>query len=97
MSRKVRLTGVKLAALASPHDLSGVGDCCGPVKALPERVADEGAWRCVMVAGSSVDVPKQLPTLGMGMQHCRTPEGLRLYSSLSIMAKDLVRLAVRRA
>ena len=66
MSRKVHLMGVELAALASPHDLHGVGDCCGPIKALPELVAHEGAWRRVMAAGSGVDVPKRLPTLRNG-------------------------------
>ena len=34
---------------------------------------------------------------GMGMHRCKTPEGLRLYSSWSIRMKDLARLARRRA
>ena len=51
---------------ASPYDLRGVGNGCGPVKALPERVTYKGAGHRVMAAGSSVDVPQQLPTLGNG-------------------------------
>src|SRR6185312_522669 len=34
---------------------------------------------------------------GMGMHHCKTPEGLRLCNSLSIRMKDLALLARRRA
>ena len=66
MSREVRLTGVELAAFACSHDLCGIGDRGWLVETLSERVAYEGAWRYVMAAGSSVDVPKQLPTLGNG-------------------------------
>ena len=33
----------------------------------------------------------------MGMHRCKTLEGLRLYSSLSITTKDLARLATHRA
>ena len=58
------LLGVKLAALAGPHDVGGVGDRGGPVKALPKRVTNEGA-RCGMVtADAGVDVPDQLLDLG---------------------------------
>jgi len=60
------LTGVKLAAFASPQDLCGVGDCCGPVETLPERIAHESAWRRVMATYPGMDVSKQLPTLGDG-------------------------------
>jgi len=49
----------------------------------------------VMATNSGVDVSKQLPASGIGMHRCRTPEGLRLYSSLSITTKDLARLAMR--
>jgi len=93
MSRKVHLAGVVLATLASPHDLRSIGDHCGPVEALPEHVAHKGAWCRVVAASSSVDVPKQLPTLG----NIHIPKGLRLYSSLSIKEKDLAHLAMRRA
>src|SRR5690348_10795267 len=34
---------------------------------------------------------------GIGMQRCRTPEGLRLYNSPSIMVNDLALRAIRRA
>ena len=60
------LTGVEMATLASPHDFGGIGDCCGPVKALPERISHKGA-RCRMVAtNSGVDVSEQFPALGNG-------------------------------
>ena len=62
----MRLTGVELATLASPHNFSGIGDCCGPVKVLPERVAHEGAWCRVVAANSGVDVSEQLPALENG-------------------------------
>jgi hypothetical protein len=39
MSQKVGLAGVKLAPLAGVHDLVGVSDRSGPIKALAERVA----------------------------------------------------------
>ena len=60
------LPGVKLAALAGPHDISGIGDRGGPVKTLPKCVAHEGAWRSVVTAKASVDVSDQLLALGDG-------------------------------
>ena len=42
MGREVYLSSVGLATLAGPHDVSGVGDRGGPVKALPECVTHEG-------------------------------------------------------
>jgi hypothetical protein len=38
------LSHVVLAALTSLNDLLGVGHGCGPIEALPERLADEGVW-----------------------------------------------------
>ena len=66
MSREMHLPGIELAPLASPHDLGGIGNCSGPVEALPERIADEGARRRVVTADSIVDVPDQLLALGDG-------------------------------
>ena len=43
MGREVRLSCVELATLAGPHDVGGVGDHGGPVKALPKRITHEGA------------------------------------------------------
>jgi hypothetical protein len=57
MSGKVGLAGVELAPFAGAYDLTGVRDRGRPVKALAERVADEGAGRGVMATGSGVDVP----------------------------------------
>ena len=58
MSRKVRVTGVELATFAGAHDLGFIGDCRGPVKALPERIAHEGARCRVVTTDSGVDVPE---------------------------------------
>ena len=66
MGQEVYLSSVELATLASPHDVSGVGDRGGPVKALPERVTHEGARRGVMAADASMDVADQLLALGDG-------------------------------
>ena len=64
MGREVCFSSVELASLASPHDVSGVGDHGGPVKVLPKRVTHEGA-RCGMVTTYvGVDVPDQLLALG---------------------------------
>src|SRR6185312_9331254 len=38
---EVRLLSVELATLAGPHDVGGVIDRSGPVKALPKRVNHE--------------------------------------------------------
>jgi hypothetical protein len=66
VSQEVSLAGIELASLAGAHDLAGVGDCGGLVKALAERVAHEGAWCRVMAAHAHVDVPDELTTLGDG-------------------------------
>ena len=67
MSQEVCLPSIELTAFAGSHDVRGVGDCSGPIEALPECVAHEGAWRGVVTADSSVDVPDQLLALGDGM------------------------------
>jgi hypothetical protein len=54
--REVHLAGVELATLASPHNVSGVGDRGGPVKALSKRVAHEGTRRSVVSAYAGADV-----------------------------------------
>jgi len=66
VSCKMHLTGIELVTLASPHDFSGIGDCRGPVKTLPERITHEGARRRVVAANSSVDVSEQFPALENG-------------------------------
>ena len=60
------LPGIELATLTGPHNVSGVGDRSGPVKALSKRVAHEGTWRGVVTADASVDVTDQLLALGGG-------------------------------
>src|SRR6185436_8180922 len=66
MGREVCFSSVELATLVGPHDVGGVSDRGGPVKTLSKRVTHEGAWRCVMTAGASVDVTDQLLSLGDG-------------------------------
>ena len=64
MGREVRLSSVELATLAGPHDVGGVDDRGGPVKALPKHVTHEGAWCGVVTTDAGVDVPDQLLALG---------------------------------
>jgi hypothetical protein len=61
----VSLTSVVLTPFAGAYYLDGVGHGSGPVETLPERVPDEGAWRCVVAANAPVDILQQsLPLLG---------------------------------
>ena len=60
------LVGIKLTPFAGAHDFIGVGDCRGPVEALPERIAHEGAWCRVVTAYTGVDVSNQLSALRNG-------------------------------
>jgi hypothetical protein len=64
--RKVGLEGVELAPFAGAHNLTGISDRGGPVEALVERVAHEGAWRRVVTAYARVDVSKELAPLRDG-------------------------------
>jgi hypothetical protein len=64
--REVGLAGIELAPFAGAHDLAGVGDRRGPVEALAERIAHEGAWRCVVAAHTRMYVPKELAPLRDG-------------------------------
>ena len=66
MGREVCLSSIELATLAGPHDVGGVGDRGGPVKALSEHVAHEGTWCSVVITNAGMDVPDQLPALGNG-------------------------------
>ena len=56
VSQEVCLPGIELEALAGLHDIGGVGDRGGPVKALSKRVAHEGMRRGVVTAYAGVDV-----------------------------------------
>jgi hypothetical protein len=64
--RKVGLAGVELAPFVGAHDLAGISDRSGPVEALAERVAHEGAWHHVVAAYTRVDVSKELAPLRDG-------------------------------
>jgi hypothetical protein len=97
VSGKVGLAGVKLAPLAGAYDFAGVRDRGRPVKALAERIANEGARRRMMAADPGVDVPQELAPLGDGHAPCKMPEVARLYSSPSTRETDLAILAMRLA
>ena len=66
MGRELCFSSIELATLAGPHNVCGVGDRCGPLKALPKRVTYEGAWRSVVATDVSVDVADQLLALRNG-------------------------------
>ena len=72
------LVGVKLTPFASTHDFVSIGDCRGPVEALPERIAHEGARCCVMAAYAGVDVSNQLSALGNGDASLQDSQGAAL-------------------
>jgi hypothetical protein len=97
MRREVRLAGVELAPFAGAHDLAGVGDSGGPVEALAERIAHEGARCCVVAAHARVYVPKELAPMRDGYARCRTPDAVRLYSSPPTRVNDLAIVAMRLA
>jgi hypothetical protein len=61
--REVGLAGVELAPFAGAHDLAGISNRGGPIEALAERVAHEGAWCGVVAAYARVDVSKELAPL----------------------------------
>jgi hypothetical protein len=64
--RKVGLAGVELAPFTGAHDLACISDRGGPVEALAERVAHEGAWRRMVATYARVDVSKELAPLRDG-------------------------------
>ena len=66
VGQEVHLSSVELATHAGLHDVGGVGDRGGLVKALSKRVTHDGARRGVMTVGASVDVTDQLLSLGDG-------------------------------
>jgi hypothetical protein len=57
MGGQVGLAGVELAPFAGAYDFASVCDRGGPVKALAERIANEGTRRCVMATDPRVNVP----------------------------------------
>jgi hypothetical protein len=86
-----------LAPFAGGHDLVGVSDRSGPIKALAECVAHESARRRVVAAHTRMVCRISLRPWGMGMHHCRKPDAPRLYSSPLIVVNDLAILAMRLA
>jgi hypothetical protein len=95
--REVGLASVKLAPFAGAYDFAGVSDRGGPVKALAERVAHEGA-RCGMVAAHArVYVPEELAPLGDGHASLQDAGGGALVQLTVDEAKNLAILAMRLA
>ena len=78
MCRKVRLSSIEPAALAGPHDVGGVGDRGGPVKALSKRIAHEGARRSVVTTDAGVNVSDQLLALKNGDASLQNVRGTTL-------------------
>ena len=78
MSREVRLTGIELAAFAGPHDVIGISNRGGPVKALTKCITHEGALCGVVTADGSVDVTDQLLALGNGDASLQNARGTAL-------------------
>jgi delta-aminolevulinic acid dehydratase/porphobilinogen synthase len=64
--RKVGLAGVELTPFTGAHDLAGIGDRGGPLKALAECVAHEGAQHRVVAAYARMYVSKELAPLRDG-------------------------------
>ena len=63
LRRLVDLLGMKLARLASPHELHGVVERRGPVEAAAEGLAHEGAGRRMVPVIPTMDVSNQLTSL----------------------------------
>ena len=58
LGREVCLPRIVLASLAGAYQLGGVSNCRWPVEPLVEGVSDERPRRCMVPAGSRVQVPK---------------------------------------
>jgi hypothetical protein len=63
---EIGLAIIELAPFAGAHDLAGISDRGGPVKALVERIAHEGAGCGVVDAYARVYIPEELAPLGDG-------------------------------
>jgi hypothetical protein len=63
---EIGLAGVELAPFAGAHNLVGVSDRGGPIEALAERIAHEGAGCGVVAAYARVYIPEELAPLGDG-------------------------------
>jgi hypothetical protein len=66
MGWEISISCIELTPLAGAYDLIGVSDRRGPVEALAERVAHEGARCRVMAAHACVNVTDEFSTVGNG-------------------------------
>jgi hypothetical protein len=66
VSQEIGLAGVTLAPFIGAHNLVGVSDRGGPIEALAEHIAHEGARRCVVATYARVNVPNKFATMGDG-------------------------------
>jgi hypothetical protein len=64
--REVGPAGIKLTPFTGAHDLTGVSDRSGPVKALAERISHESVRCRVVAAYARMNVPKELAPLRDG-------------------------------
>jgi hypothetical protein len=64
--KSLGFAGVELAPLAGAHNLAGIRDRSGPIKALAECVAYEGAGRGMVAANARVNVSEELAPLRDG-------------------------------
>jgi hypothetical protein len=77
VSWEVCFACVKLAPLAGAHNLVGISDYGGPIEALAERVAHEGARRRVVATHARVDVSNKFATVGDGDAPMQDPDATR--------------------
>jgi hypothetical protein len=66
VSWEIGLAGVELAPFAGAHNLDGVRNRSGPIKALAECIAHEGARCRVVATHARMNVSEELAPLGDG-------------------------------
>jgi hypothetical protein len=66
VSWDIGLAGLKLAPLTGAHDLVDTSDRGGPIEALVERIAHEGARRRVVATQARMDFSNKFATVGGG-------------------------------
>ena len=59
LGREVSLPSVVLTPFAGAYNLLGIGYYGGPVEALLECVSNQGPWRGMVTADSTVDIAQQ--------------------------------------
>jgi hypothetical protein len=88
----MHLICIFLAPSAASDDVNYVGVGCEPVEVMVHCLGDKQTCSGVMAVVASADVVEDLAPSSDEMQRWKMPKTLWLYSSLSIMVKDLQRL-----